>query len=538
MALPSRATKSRRPGIREPRLPASFLDARGYEDGLVVHCDVCIVGTGAAGVSAVLRLRGSNLDVFVLEAGGLQPDPVATSMSELELGDLSVGSEARLRYFGGTTNIWSGGLAMLQGIDLRPRPWVPLSSWPIRADELAQYYRNAWALFGVPDLTGFDVAALSARRGFILRTSMLDAAYAYWLRRPLRFGTALITATKRSLNVRTALHANLTEIVLNSAGTLVDRLVVRTTNGRRFFIRPKVTILACGGIENPRILLASRGQRAKGIANEFDQVGRYYMDHPKGRCGIVHLAPDVRRYPHPAYWSGRPMRLRLGVRLSDQAQERYGALNSYVRFRPILQHEGSGIEALRAVIRRRWRMIGDFRTLTSIVAQFPEVVSAGKFWISNRGPVKAMEIDNFMEQAPVPENRVSLSEKQDIFGNPLARLDWSISEQDKRTMRVLHARLDREMRSRSIGWLESPLLSDESSPWPIDGDASHHMGTTRMGVDPRISVVDPDCRVHGIDNLFIAGSSVFPTSGYANPTLTIVALALRVSDHIKRTVSS
>jgi len=367
---------------------------------------------------------------------------------------------------------------------------------------------------------------------------MLDAAYVYWARRPLRFGTALIAGTKTSRNIRTALYANLAEIVLNPSGTLVDRLDVRTTNGSGFSVRPKVTILACGGIENARLLLASNRQRSRGLANEFDQVGRYYMDHPKGRCGIVHLAPGVRTFPHPAYWSGRPTRVRLGVRLSDRAQERYRTLNSYVRFRPILRREGSGIEALRAVMRRRWSIVRDPRVLTDLLGHAPDVFAAARFWISNRGSVRAMEIDNFMEQAPVPENRVSLTEKRDMFGKPLVRLDWSISEQDQRTMRILHSRLDREMRRRSIGWVESPLLADEPASWPIDRDASHHMGTTRMGVDPHTSVVDARCQVHGIHNLYIAGSSVFPTSGYANPTLTIVALALRLADQIKRTLSS
>jgi choline dehydrogenase-like flavoprotein len=152
----------------------------------------------------------------------------------------------------------------------------------------------------------------------------------------------------------------------------------------------------------------------------------------------------------------------------------------------------------------------------------------------NRGVVQAMEVENYMEQEPRPENRVCLAEERDLFGNPRARLTWSVSDLEMRTMRLLHARLDDELRRRSIGWLDSPLLSGDPDPWPIARDASHHMGTTRMGSDPRSSVVDPNCRIHGLANLYIAGSSVFPTGGYANPTLTIVALALRLADHINR----
>jgi choline dehydrogenase-like flavoprotein len=147
-----------------------------------------------------------------------------------------------------------------------------------------------------------------------------------------------------------------------------------------------------------------------------------------------------------------------------------------------------------------------------------------------------MEIDNYMEQEPRPENRVSLSDKLDMFGKPLARLEWSISESEKRTMRILHALLDKEMRRRSLGWVDSPLLSGEAQAWAIDRDASHHLGTTRMGDDTRTSVVDRDCRIHTVDNVYIAGSSVFPTGGYANPTLTIVALALRLAEHLQEKV--
>jgi choline dehydrogenase-like flavoprotein len=156
----------------------------------------------------------------------------------------------------------------------------------------------------------------------------------------------------------------------------------------------------------------------------------------------------------------------------------------------------------------------------------------------NRGSVRTLKIDNYMEQEPRPESRVSLSEKLDLFGKPLAKLDWSIADSEKRTMRILHTLLDKEMRRRSIGWVDSPLLSEGSQPWAIDRDASHHLGTTRMGVDTRTSVVDQDCRIHTMDNMFVAGSSVFPTGGYANPTLTIVALALRLAEHIKDKVLS
>lgn len=517
-------------------LPATFRDARTIDHDSVVDCDVCIVGTGAAGTTLALQFQGTKHDVCVLEAGGLESDPVTASLYDVESNGLPIRPDARERYLGGTTNAWGGGVALFDDIDLDPRSWVPLSTWPVGRSELNGYWRQACAVLGVPDLTSSDVVSLDSQQGFLLRTPTLDTAYVYWARRPLRFGGCYLKAMRSSGNISTLLHANVTELVLTEAGTRVERLIVQTINGRRFSVCPTVTILACGGIENARLLLACRGQRSKGLGNESDRVGRYYMDHPKGRAGVVHVSPGLARLPHPSYWSGRRARVRLGVRLSDKAQERYGAHNSYLRFHPILSRQGRGVEALGELFRRRFRAIGDRQVLRDLSLGLPEVAAYARFRMLNRGSVRTMEIENYMEQAPRPENRVCLSEEVDIFGKPLARLDWSISDSEKRTMRILHAVLDKELRRRSIGWVESPLLSNDPQPWRIDRDASHHMGTTRMGVDAETSVVNRNCRIHTIDNVYIAGSSVFPTGGYANPTLTIVALALRLAEHIKEKV--
>jgi choline dehydrogenase-like flavoprotein len=150
-----------------------------------------------------------------------------------------------------------------------------------------------------------------------------------------------------------------------------------------------------------------------------------------------------------------------------------------------------------------------------------------------RGRVRALTVENYMEQEPRAASRVSLSDRRDPLGYRLARLSWSLSDRDRASVRTLHATLARELRARGIGTLRSPLLDGSAGEWPVTGDAAHHMGATRMGSDPKTSVVDRDCRVHGVDNLYIAGSSVFPTAGAANPTLTIVALAAKLGRHVR-----
>jgi choline dehydrogenase-like flavoprotein len=256
------------------------------------------------------------------------------------------------------------------------------------------------------------------------------------------------------------------------------------------------------------------------------------MDHPKGVAGEVRIDPAVRRLIHPAYWDARPGRFRLGIRLSEACQRREGLLDAYVRFHPILESDGQGAAALRELRRRRITALRDPRVVGHLITGMPEIAALAAFKGLNVGRLRAVEIQCFLEQAPRAENRVRLSDRTDALGHPLARVDWSIGELDRRTIRALHATLDRDLRARGFGRVESPLLAGTDDPWPISRDASHHMGTTRMGEDPSTSVVDADCRVHGVGNLYVAGSSVFPSSGYANPTLTILALALRLGDHL------
>jgi choline dehydrogenase-like flavoprotein len=502
-----------------------FTDGRAIPAGTTVECDVCIVGTGAAGVSAAIGLRDSGLRLCVIEAGGLQPDEEARSTREVESVGLPIGPRSRERFFGGTTNTWWGKVAALDEIDLRVRPWVPLSGWPIDAGQLARHYRRATALLRIPDLT-------VGREDF--ETGDLATAAFFWWRRPPNFGELYRRSVADRHHVRTILHATVTHLDLDESGTRVRSLVVATAPERTFTVQPRAAVLATGGIENPRLLLASRsGEHA--VGNRHDQVGRYFMDHPRGSTGTVHPTPGATRRLSSTFWHGRrfgPGRIRLGMRLSDRAQEQHETLNSYVLLNPVYPGtEGRGPEALRELYRRGARALSDPRVLRDLVAGVPSTVGyLSSRWLGIGGPT-GIRVQSFMEQEPRPEHRVELTDRRDHLGVPLPRVHWTISDLSRHTLRELHRCLAAELERRGIGRLESLLLQD--GEWPSFSDAAHHMGTTRMGSDPGTSVVDADGRVHGIENLYVAGSSVFPTGGYANPTLTIVALALRLADTIK-----
>ena len=492
---------------------------------------MCVIGSGAAGTTTALRLRERGRSVLLVESGGGSPDAGSSSLLDVETTDLPIGREARIRGLGGTTQVWWGGSALLAESDFAPRPWLGSSGWPIDRSDLMSWYSQGCRILGIPDLTTVSIDRFVSRRGFLIRTEELDTIFLFWPRRPRRFRDLLEPAVRRDPGLGAYLYATVTRIVPGPSGQNVEHVEIRTTSGRRHIVRPNVVVLACGGIENARLLLASGGPA--GLGNGRDVVGRFYMDHPKGVVGVVKADRGVGApFPHPGYWHSRPGRFRLGVRLSHECQRREELLNGYVRFHPVFATRGRGVDALRDLRRRGSAALRDRRVYRDLAAGIPDLVSYARFKTLNRGDVEGAEIHNFIEQLPSPDNRVRLSDRLDPFGDPLARLEWSIGERERRTMRRLHALVDEELQRRGFGRVESPLLTGTDDPWPISRDASHHMGTTRMGDDPSTSVVDRNCRVHGLANLYVAGSSVFPTSGSANPTLTIVALSLRLADHL------
>ena len=507
-----------------------FRDARALEDGSELVTDVCVVGTGAAGVTCAAELAGSGMRVLMVEAGGLESDSGTEAMSDLDPVDMPVPATSRQRFFGGTTNSWWGKVALLDESDFLEKDWLPGSGWPIRRADLDPYYERACRILGIPSLA--SGAGAPGSKLVQLGGAVLEDKFFYWTRTALNFGSYHRRNAGRASNVQTLLHANVAELEQGTSG-LIERVVVATTGGRRFSIRPGVVVLACGGIENARLMLASRSRSEAGIGNAAGLVGRYYMDHPRGPAGFVEATPALSAL-WPAYWSGKrlgPGRFRIGVGLTPEARDERRVLNSYVNLNPV--YVGAGVAAIRDLYRKRARALRDRSTLGALVTGLPDVARYLAFKRFGRGGVALLAIENFTEQEPQATNAITLSDRKDGLGNPLARVRWSLSALDRRSVRILHEALDMELRRRRMGRVRSPILAEDDDPWRVANDAAHHMGTTRMGRDSKTSVVDPDCRVHGVENLYVAGSSVFPTGGAANPTLTIMAISARIADHIR-----
>jgi choline dehydrogenase-like flavoprotein len=516
----------------------------------LLDADLCIVGAGAAGLTLARRLASPTRRILLLESGGGDYEPAVAALGAGE----NVGfpyydlEDSRLRFFGGTTAVWGGRCAELDALDFELRDWVPHSGWPFEKDALAEYYRAARAIVQVPprtlDARLWRAAGLAPSA---LEGDLLEAVFWQFDDRWDRFGLASHAALVAHPNVTVLLHATVTRLALAENGACVASADVRSLGGRRATVRARAFVLAAGGLENPRLLLASRDRAPNGIGNDFDLVGRFFMEHPHARGGQIVLRSPwaaLRAFKQSHFIDGD--RYAATLRPTDKAQRELGILNA--SFTPKVRlHPGSRQNLAKKVYDSAHRRVNPTRSgrvlwrLTKDGARWLQTRTDPLLpWLRLGAGSAGVYLSVRAEQAPNPSSRVLLGTACDALGMPKLAIDWRFSALDKRTLRLVAANLDAELRRTGEGCVvPEPWLDDDAAPWetdPLIGNhpigGFHHMGTTRMASDRRAGVVDASGRVHGVANLFVAGSSVFPTSGWANPTLTILALALRLGDHL------
>lgn len=501
-------------------------------DGAPVRADVCVVGSGPVGIAIARGLAGSGTSVVLVESGGLEQDDTADRLNIGENVGLPLPTllDGRTRALGGATKLWPGQCIRLDDTDLDERSWVPGSGWPITMADLGPYYRRAEAWFGIPDRAVDEQAWL--------RFAMTAPGYDGLLHRSSSYtphpdiGTHHRADLESSPDVRVLLHATATRVRTTDAGTAARSVELRGFDGAVGRVDAGTVVLCAGGIENARLLLLS------GLGNDHDQVGRYFQEHP-----TIWVDLDVDRPAELQDFYGRLGRGKIRylpkIRLDPRVQRDEQVLSAVA---DIIwdQRETRGLATARELSsalqgRRRPTGVGPAQ-LREAVRDLGPVARAGfrRFVLGrpSAGPVERARLKILTEQSPNPESRVTLSAERDALGLPAARVDWRITDLERRTMVVMTDVLDRELRRLGLARLRGH--EHLRGPDWQDGyeEACHHMGTTRMSATAAAGVVDADCRVHGIEGLYVCGSSVFPTSGYANPTLTIVALALRLTDHL------
>jgi choline dehydrogenase-like flavoprotein len=514
-------------------------DARTLESGTVLEGDLCIVGAGAAGISIALELVDSPLKVLLLEGGGFDFDP---QMQELYRGDI-VGlpyyplQAAALHQFGGSTGHWAGFCSTYDEIDFENRAWVPHSGWPIRRQDLDPFYARAQRVL---ELGPYKYEAADWKNGDAERTPLVADSHVVrtkmWQFSPTRFGTKYRDAIVAASNVHLYTHANVCDVDANEALTTIQGVRIRTFEGKEYRARARSYVLACHTIQNARLLLASNRQARTGLGNANDLVGRYFMEHLEMPGGELVLAkPETTKTKIYAFdFAQRTPRGELA--LSAEQQREHRILNSTASVEP--GNPGEQVpstfqffDTTLLAAMRAWNKGGR-------KGPAPIATKRGAAAGPPQSTPRFFHLKTRQEQAPNPDSRVTLSAEKDALGVPRARLDWRLTELDKRSIRTYYQLLGQEMGRTGTGRVQIHewLLGDDRS-WPSSISGGwHHMGTTRMHGDPKMGVVDSNCRVHGLGNLYIAGAAVYPTAGAVNPTLTLVALALRLSDHLKTTL--
>jgi choline dehydrogenase-like flavoprotein len=485
----------------------------------------------------------------------------------------------RSRALGGSSHVWKGKSAAFDQIDFTKRSWVPDSGWPIERETLDSYLNRAadvlnlgpntyddglWDLIGIsrpePSLGGEGLRSFFwqfARS----RLDQLDI---------MRFGREF--AVLKADNIRVLLNATVTQIDLTADGSSFKSLEMSTIHGARYKVNAKSAVIAASAIENARLLLSSNAVQPQGIGNTHGLVGRFLMDHAVARVATFHpkdMMDVVRRFGFYGVRHGRRMHMYMhGLALTPEIQMREQLLNSAIYFMPERSPDDP-LDALKRLLRRE--SPHPFQDVSSVISgagllakglgmtvlssnATPEslkklIIDAAIKYIpnfvveefQNRGlphKLTALSIEAISEQRPDRDSRVTLADRFDRLGVPLARVDWRINLDERRTIvRIAHIARDAFERAGLPKPFLEPWVAEQRTEDGIIVDFAHTLGTTRMSDQPQSGVVDTDCQVHGVRGLYIAGGSVFPTSGHANPTLMILALAIRLADKIKSDLS-
>ncbi|HET9446801.1 MAG TPA: GMC family oxidoreductase [Steroidobacteraceae bacterium] len=503
-----------------------LIDAAQLTENSRLEADVVIAGGGVAGIALARQLADSGLSVLVLESGGENPEQRTQALYEGTMTMGGPGNDARrlneylvssrLRCFGGSGNVWGGKCAPLDPVDFDKRDWIRHSGWPIDRAALQPFYDRACDLLELPrfamqpaDVVGADEPLLAGRasslairpRCFTRYTGLApDGAYASFKR-----------SASDHPRVRVCLHANATAIRVGADGRRVESLEVRELDGRRHSAVARTYVLAAGGIENVRLMLASNDVHREGVGNHSDWLGRAFQGHTtisQGEGTCMSLLRDESKLG--LFNNQQRTKPHAVIGLSDAAQHRYRTTN----FTATLMDDRAAAPKAEACV-------------TKLAQRFADV------------PATARRHVYFMiEHTPNRNSRITLSRTQrDELGLPRVHLDMRYGDPEFDSIGAAIGCLATELGRLEIGRVRWSGRRDQLIQL-MESPSRHHMGATRMARSPREGVVDEQCRVHGVDNLYVAGSSVFPTSGIANPTLTLLALTFRLGDHLGATMKA
>lgn len=542
-----------------------LIDSRSVPLNTIIHTEICIVGGGTAGLILARELVGQKFQVTILESGGLMPDKETQNLGWGHMAghrDHSLDT-ARPRFLGGSSNRWDIGIGnQCNGVRMRPldeldfekRDGIPYSGWPFSKAHLDTYYRRAQALFGMePDTYNVDYweNACHSERLEFKNNRIKTVIFKFGSHRPVT--GECVNQVITSENITTYLYANVVDIDVDKESKAVKQLQVACLNGNRFRVTAKILILANGAVEIPRLLLSSDKIYKSGLGNHHGLVGRFFMQHlhfyPSGLLVPFHQNLFQRSGLYNQIHMVRDVPVIGKLALSEDVIRKEQLLNYVAGMYPTVVLKNwlkeqqyaftPGLRSLKNIL----TAVSHFHFPEQMRQQIMNVVTnnieisralyfkfKGKSLNISRERIRIFRLANMSEQVPNPDSRVTLAEDRDALGMKRVRLDWRLHEYDIWSAVRSQQILNEEIQKAGLGKLYIQLHDDTIQT--IHG-GWHHMGTTRMHNNPEEGVVDENCLVHGISNLYIAGPSVFPTGGYANPSLTIAAMTLRLADHLK-----
>jgi choline dehydrogenase-like flavoprotein len=515
-----------------------FLDARTLTEGTRIEADICIIGAGAAGITLARDLADGKRRIALIESGGLEFDEETQELYEGQnTGQAFTPLVAdRLRYLGGTTNHWSGSCHPFDPIDFEQRPYIRSSGWPFERAALEPYYRRAQEIcqlgpfsYDPKDWAEDGAAPLDLGAEARLTTSI------YQYSPPTRFGEVYRQDLTNAPDLTVYLNTNVAAIETDPGAKAVTGLRLACLHGPKLHARAKLYVLAAGGIENPRLLLNANAVQKAGLGNAADLVGRYFMDHPfipnaatvllNQKPSALALYAGVEReghkaagylYPIPAVQRREQLpAFSMGLQAGSLPDKDFAKLSAIAIWHAV--RAGHWPRDLGFHIARIWRGVE---------------WEAGSVYdrLAHAEPA-AYSVNYMCECPPDPASRVTLIDDVDALGLRRVALDWRLPDDFAKTTRRAHELLAEDLGRTGLGRLRLNFADAELRD--AVQNAHHHMGTTRMHRDPKQGVVDENCRIHDMANLYVAGSSVFPTYSFDDPTMTIVTLALRLSDHLK-----
>lgn len=457
---------------------------------------IIVIGAGPAGITVTRRLAAARIPCVLLDAGGDSYSDESQSFYEGQtIGDYYFDlSTCRLRYLGGTSGHWTGWCRMLDRSDFEKRAWIPNSGWPIGREEIEPYFASTREILELRDFKNDKAISQDFNWIDLIRSD------------PVRFGDKYYDELDKSEHVAVVLNTYATDLTARDGRITSANLYSNGRDGAA--IAADRFVVACGGIENSRLLLWSNARSPEPVVPDDRALGRYWMEHPEfvGGESIVRdyaaLDSDAEGW---AFFAPTP-----------EAMERAEVANFHAL---VIPNEREGTK----------KLVADLACTAPSAAEWL-VRSVGSHLTCGA------RISVAWEQVPDLENRVALSQTAtDDAGVPLVELHWRKNELDRRTILEGMKMFGQTFAQDDFGRVKVREWLLEGEDYPIDDEeiaGYHHMGGTRMSADPSTGIVDSNCRVHGMPNLYVAGSSIFATSGYANPTATIIAFAERLGSHL------